>query len=139
MKAMGLAIPDGYVQIGQFTRHSGYECARNLAKMPSPPTAIFCANDEMAIGASEALADLSVSVPKDISLIGFDDSDLGRLVRPALTSVAQPISEMATAAIKTVMAMIDGDMDLPGSVFSTTLVVRDSTSTVRPSLELDLL
>lgn len=95
------------------------------------PTAVFAANDEMAIGAMAALQDEGVRVPDDVSIVGFDDIPLASVVRPRLTTVAQPIMEMGFQAGRLLVAVGQGEHD--GSrteLFATQLVLRESTALV---------
>ena len=73
---------------------------RDLMSKPNPPTALFCSCDAIARAAYRALASLGVSVPRDVSLIGFDDDPLAEWLTPALTSVRQPFQEMGRAAME---------------------------------------
>ena len=68
---------------------------RNLLKIINPPTAVFACNDMMALGAMRAVNDCGLQIPEDISLIGFDNIPISKSVYPALTTIAQPIKEMA--------------------------------------------
>lgn len=84
---------------GYFSTTSGRECARTLLNLPEPPTAIFASNDDMAAGAARAVADLGLNVPEDVSIVGFDDSLIASIAAPPLTTVRQPIEEMARGAV----------------------------------------
>jgi LacI family transcriptional regulator len=78
----------------------GYECMKQIIARPSPPTAMFCANDELAAGAIAALRDNGWRVPQDMTVIGF--GDLGLFTSPAMTTLRLPLEEMGLAAIKLV-------------------------------------
>ena len=86
---------------------AGIEAAGGLAGA-GRPTAVFCANDILAIGVMHALRREGVEVPRDVSLVGFDGTVLASVVDPTLTTVAQPIDRMAKAAVEAVVAAIDG-------------------------------
>lgn len=108
---------------GDFTFRSGFEAATRLLSGERRPTAIFAANDEMAFGAIAAAHRLQLSVPHDVSVVGFDDSPAARAVWPALTTVRQPIQEMAAAA-----ANLLADQGGAAPVqFASELVVRGSS------------
>jgi LacI family transcriptional regulator len=106
---LGLDLPDGYVQSGDFFMDSGYACGTRLAKMAKSrrPTAVFVAGDEMALGAMHAFADAGLDVPNDIAVVGFDDIEAAGLVRPTLTTVAQDSLALGKAAVDTLLALVD--------------------------------
>lgn len=83
---------------GNFTFRSGIECAERLLGAPAAVTAIVCANDDMAAGALLVCHKLGLSVPADLSVVGFDDTPMSAIVWPPLTTVHQPIKEMAAQA-----------------------------------------
>ena len=89
---------DPIIEKGAFTYASGYRAAEALLSMPVPPTAIFCANDDMASGAIAAATRLGVRVPDQLSVAGFDDSAMARITSPQLTTVRQPFGAMTTEA-----------------------------------------
>lgn len=96
MGGKGLRIDPTLVALGDFSRQSGREQAATL--FAAKPTAIFASNDEMAVGIMDAARAVSIAIPGDISLVGFDDNAIARTVRPRLTSVRQPLEEMGEAA-----------------------------------------
>lgn len=99
-------LPEMMVQ-GDCSPASGYEGMRVLLKLPLRPTAVFCVSDEMAIGALDCILDQGLSVPEDISIMGFDDIDLSQVVRPKLTTVHQPIEKMGAESAKLLIKLID--------------------------------
>lgn len=103
----GLEPRPGYVEHGDFFLDSGYACMNRLLARPEPPTAVFVAGDEMAVGALHAAADAGLQVPRDVSIVGYDDVEAAALVRPALTTVAQDRSALATAAVASLTTIID--------------------------------
>ncbi|MEL6361790.1 MAG: LacI family DNA-binding transcriptional regulator [Pseudomonadota bacterium] len=94
-----LEVPANYVASGDFTMHSGMVAARQLLATDPRPTAIFASNDDMAIGAINAAYELGLRVPEDVSIVGFDDTQMASSVWPPLTTVRQPIRDMASRAI----------------------------------------
>jgi len=104
---VGLAYRPEYVVHGDFFLHSGYDAMRRLLALPDPPTAVFVAGDEMAVGALHAAADAGVQVPRDLSVVGFDDIEVAALVRPALTTVAQDRLGLAAAAVENLRDLVD--------------------------------
>jgi LacI family transcriptional regulator len=130
----GLPPRPGYVEQGDFFLAGGYAGMRRLLALPDPPTAVFAAGDEMAIGALHAAADTGLRVPQDVSVVGYDDIDAAGLVRPALTTVAQDRMALAAAAVAALVQLVDAvhgeeattDVDLAPRLLRTRLVVRDS-------------
>lgn len=88
------------IEQGDFNFGSGYRAANALLSLATPPTAIFCANDDMAAGAIAAANERGVRVPGQLSIAGFDDSPAARMTSPALTTIRQPLGAMAAAAIR---------------------------------------
>ena len=122
-----MADPSLQVQ-GDFTEASGHRAARTLLALPDPPTAIFCANDSMAIGALSALHELGIRVPGDVTVVGFDDIPLARYMNPPLSSVHVPIFEMGERAARRLIAALAGEKSLPPrhERLPTRLVIRAS-------------
>lgn len=90
---------EGLIESGEFTYRSGFEAAERLLSARRPPTAIFASNDEMAVAAVAAARRGGLDVPGDLTVVGFDDTPLASTVWPALTTIRQPIAEMAEAAV----------------------------------------
>jgi LacI family transcriptional regulator len=93
------------VRHGDWSVNSGYACTLELMRLRSPPTAIFCASDLMALGSMGALSELGLSVPNDVSLVGYNDLELSRNLRPPLTSCRLPNYELGQRAVETVLDM----------------------------------
>jgi DNA-binding LacI/PurR family transcriptional regulator len=108
---------------------------RALMALRSPPTAVFCANNAMTIGALKALSQLGVAVGLDVSLIGFDDVDLGSLLQPPLTVIDRPSEEQGAAAARLLLRRLAGDGDGAPEhiVLPTRLVVRGSCAPPKPA------
>jgi LacI family transcriptional regulator len=103
--------------------------------LEQPPTAVFAYNDITAVGALRAARNADLRVPGDVSIVGFDDIALASAVVPALTTVAQPIAELAGLAVELLMERIrDGSEAGPGRriVLDTKLVVRESCAPLSP-------
>jgi LacI family transcriptional regulator len=115
---------------GHFTEHGGYRAAKALAALPAPlrPTAIFAANDSMAIGALSALREMGIAVPAEIAVAGFDDIPIAQYTSPPLTSVRVPIIELGERASERLVARLSSARQRRRSceILSTTLVVRRS-------------
>jgi LacI family transcriptional regulator len=100
--------PDRYVRTGPYVYEFGYEAAVSLLQETTPrPTALMASSDQQAIGALRACADLGVDVPGDVSIVGFDDIPLASLVTPRLTTVRQPIDDIATVAVERLLERLD--------------------------------
>ena len=118
---------------GDFTEHAGYDAARQFAASPQRPTAIFAANDAMAIGALSALADAGVAVPEEMTVVGFDDVPIARYVAPPLTTIRVDIAELGRRAF----ALLHDTLAEPAhpsprqECIGTTLVVRKSCGPLR--------
>jgi LacI family transcriptional regulator len=114
---------------GDFTEAGGYAAALELLAMKGRPTAIFAANDSMAIGAMSALRESGVGVPEEMAVAGFDDIPLARFMDPPLSSVHVPIRQLGARAVELLLNGITHKNDHPRrrERVSTTLVIRRST------------
>ena len=115
---------------GQFDEDSGYQAASRLITSGPRFTAVFAANDMMAIGALAALRDRDIPVPAQVAVAGFDGIHLDRYVVPALTSYAQPTAELAGVAVRMLAAAIEGHTPRrPAATrMAGELIVRSSTA-----------
>ena len=129
IEAAGLVFDPEFVVPGNFEAPAGEAAARQLMSLKSPPTAIFCGNDLSAIGAMTALRDLGLSVPGDISLVGFDDVREAALTDPPLTTVRQPRFELGFAAMTLLLDILGraGDLELE-QVLPVEMILRESTA-----------
>lgn len=112
---------------GNFRSEDGYRAATELLGRPAAPTAIFAANDRMAIAAMAAAFDLGLKVPDDLAVVGFDDTPTARYVRPALTTVALPSYEMGAEAARLLLKLLPGETVEGTTWLATKLVVRQSS------------
>ncbi|GAC1534094.1 MAG: LacI family DNA-binding transcriptional regulator [Herpetosiphon sp.] len=94
-------------EAGDYTYQSGYDAAKRLMSRDNPPDGIFCANDIMALGAIDAARDLQVSVPTDLSVIGFDDIPAASWTAYNLTTVRQPVNMMIDLSIRQLLERIE--------------------------------
>ncbi len=125
----GIAFDEGLVEQGQFDFESGHSCARSLLSSASVPTAIFASNDPMAMGVLSAAHEMGFDVPRELSVAGFDDSPLARHAWPALTTVRQPIAEVARLATEELLKRLQGRSNGgPHHCLEAELVFRRSTS-----------
>ncbi|MFD2261992.1 LacI family DNA-binding transcriptional regulator [Lacibacterium aquatile] len=108
MDEAGLPLTDDLLVPGEFTIPGGEAAMRQLMALPDRPTAVFAANDESAVGALRAAQRLGLDVPRDVSLVGFDDIALAALFDPALTTIRQPRPELGDAAMRLIIDRIEG-------------------------------
>ncbi len=123
-------VPDPQLlRHGNFHHDGGYEAARALLALPDPPTAVFAGSDEQAFGVLEAARQAGLSVPGDLSVVGFDDLPMARWSSPPLTTVRQPLADMGRMAGRMLRELIDGNELASQRVeLATALVPRASTA-----------
>ena len=106
MSEAGLEVHDDYVTEGLFDFDSGEICAKQLLALRDPPTAIFASNDYMAAGVLKVANMMNISVPKQLSVTGFDDAAISRHTWPSITTVQQPVKIMAYKALELLVKQI---------------------------------
>jgi LacI family transcriptional regulator len=107
----------------------GQDAAEHLLNLPDPPTAIFCFNDNIAIGAIQAARARGLRVPEELSIVGFDDVEGATIVTPKLTTVRQPLAEMGRTGVSLLMRLLAGErFETLHVELATRLVVRESTA-----------
>lgn len=119
-------IPLGPEDGDNFVEACGYEVAKRMLSSSEPPTAIFCASDLSAIGALKAIAEAGLSVPGDVSVVGFGDFPMARFWHPGLTTVRLPLSELGTAAAKEMLKLAQ-EGSVEDQILTCELIVRDTT------------
>jgi LacI family xylobiose transport system transcriptional regulator len=128
MEAAGLAVRDEYIVPGDYHTESGAKGAEKLLSMPEPPTAIFALNDLEAFGVYQAARGAGISIPDQLSVVGFDDVQGAEWAGPPLTTVRQPLTKMSEEAVRMLVRIRNSEPDLSIRVdLATTLVVREST------------
>jgi LacI family transcriptional regulator len=128
----GLMPDPELVAKGNFTSESGHAAAAALLELPEPPTAIFAFNDEMALGAMQLARERGLRLPRDLSIVGFDDLEKAAIVVPALTTVRQPLAEMGRVAVSLLTRLLDNQrVEGLNLELATRLVVRESTAPPR--------
>ena len=130
MKDANLTVPDNFILEGTYEYRSGLEAGESLLKLAQRPTAIFASNDEMAAGLIAAAHKSGLSVPEELSIAGFDDSVIATVVWPQLTTVRQPIKEMAAAAVNMGTKQCRGQTkdDAAARKLPIELIMRESTA-----------
>jgi LacI family transcriptional regulator len=134
LKEARLTFDPGLVQFpNTWYEEGGYDSAKIFMRLREPPTAIFCANDELAIGALEATKELGLRVPEDVSLVGYDDRHEAVHKRPPLTTVALPFYDMGKLAFTLLLSMIRGEKVETGIHYVQCPLIQRSSATVKPS------
>jgi LacI family transcriptional regulator len=111
LERRGIPYDPELVKQGLFDFDSGHNCAQELLASPSRPTAIFASNDPMAMGVLSAAHEMGISIPGELSVAGFDDSPMAGHSWPPLTTVRQPIVEVARLATEVLMGLLRGQRD----------------------------
>lgn len=132
LEAAGLSFDPDLVVPGEFDYESGFTAGRRLLDLADPPTAVFAASDQMALGVIEAMRRAGLRVPQDLSVVGFNDLPEVRWASPPLTTVRQPLVAMGVLAVGMVLRLVRGEvLESPKVELATELVVRDSTAPPR--------
>lgn len=129
LEAAGLPLTSELIVPGDYQVPSGFEGGRRLLLLPERPTAIFAVNDLQAFGVYEAARSLGVRIPIDLSVVGFDDLEAAKWAGPPLTTVRQPLTEMAEEATRLIMRL--RNQERPDQIrvdLATSLIVRGSTA-----------
>ncbi|MEV4182293.1 LacI family DNA-binding transcriptional regulator [Streptosporangium canum] len=133
LETAGVAVAPELIRHGDFLVDSGHDHGHGLLSLADPPTAVFAGSDLQAFGVFEAARQRGLRVPEDLSVVGFDDLPLARSAWPPLTTVRQPLQDMAALATRMVLAIGRGDHSQARRVeLATELVVRESTAPPRP-------
>ena len=135
----GIAPPKSLECNGDFTEHSGFVAARKLAELDPRPTAVFAANDSMAVGVLASLTAAGVNVPEEMTVVGFDDIPIARYVNPPLTTIRVDIAELGKCAFALLLDAIGNPAaHAPRhDLVATTLVVRKSCGAPKPQPKQD--
>ncbi|MEU7936148.1 LacI family DNA-binding transcriptional regulator [Microbispora bryophytorum] len=129
MEAGDASVLPGYVRTGHFHYHDGMTGGTALLDLPEAPSAIFAGCDDIALGVLEAARARGLRVPEDLSIVGFDDTQIARMASPPLTTVRQPLREMGAVAVRTALRLAAGEQVESHHVeLATELVVRGSTA-----------
>lgn len=132
MGMAGLETDPELVQYGDFHVQGGYDRAMRLLSLPEPPTAIFSGSDLQALGTLEAARVSGLRVPHDLSVVGYDDVPVARWSSPALTTVHQPLRQMAEEAVQMLLRLRAEEPVTTRLELATSLVVRKSTAPSPP-------
>ncbi|WP_434155720.1 LacI family DNA-binding transcriptional regulator [Pseudomonas sp. JZ134] len=132
LQAAGLNIESNLILPGSFTLDSGSLAAERLIATGNLPTAVFCENDEMAIGAIQCFRKAGLRIPEDISVAGFDDISFAAYCDPPLTTIAQPAEAFGRHAVELMAALLENKRPIQGRhlVLPFELVIRESTAPI---------
>jgi DNA-binding LacI/PurR family transcriptional regulator len=127
--------PSLWIAYSDFSAAGGGRGLAELLALPDPPTGVICSSDMMAIGALHEAARQGIRVPEELSIVGFDGIDAAKWSVPELTTVEQPIAQIADTAVQTLQTLIEQpERSLPNSYFRPVLSVRGSTAPARGPL-----
>ena len=131
---LGLNAQSNLIADGDFTLEGGATAARQLLRLDSPPTALVASSDAEAFGVMQVAREMGVSIPRDLSLVGFDDIPEASYVTPTLTTVRQPMREMGVLAAEMLMSIVEeGQGQMSTVQLPTQLIVRETTGPLSPS------
>ncbi|PTM59736.1 LacI family DNA-binding transcriptional regulator [Desmospora activa] len=131
----GLTLPGKWQICGEFTQQGGYHATNMLLSQRPLPSAVFYANDEMAIGGLQAFAESGIKVPEDISIIGYDDILLSQYTTPPLTTIHQPKYQMGSLAAHLILQVLNGEeLEQQSYTLQTQLIERESCRRVERDL-----
>ena len=132
LRGAGFEADDSLLVYASSPMEDGYKATMELLGRPRPPTAIFTASNFMTIGALRAFRELDIVLPRDLSLVAFDDFELLSLYDPPVTAVAQPVRQLGREAGKLLLARMQGDLGKPRRLrLPTELIVRASSEALR--------
>ncbi len=129
LKKKNVDLTDDYICKGDYSRRCARIAAEQLFSLKTPPTAIFAASDDMALEIIAYALEKGMKVPEDVSIVGFDDNPAGIFGPVGLTTIKQPLFQMAEDAVKSLNAIVSGKEDCPPkSILAPELVIRESCS-----------
>lgn len=132
METAGIAIDPQLVRQGDYGHESGYEVTHRLLELPEPPTAIIASCDRQATGIYRALYERGITIPSEMSVIGFDDIPAAEWLSPPLTTIRQPLKEMGRMAAAMLLRQIAAEpLDTQRVELATSLVTRESCAPPR--------
>jgi len=131
LRSARIPLPNEYVEFGDFREHSGRVAAERLLSLQTPPSAILVANNEMMAGAVLAIRQRRVKVPRDLSVVGFDDARWAQYSDPPLTVISQPTELMGQKAAELLLGRLKGERESTTVMFKPELIIRGSTAAPR--------
>lgn len=132
LENVGLGVDEKYIKYGDYKYESGYRLAKELLSLKDRPDAIFCSNDEMAMGAIDAAKQTGISIPDELGIMGFDDIDFSAIFTPKISTVHQPRQRMGEYATQLLIEMLQNGYVRKGKyLLDTHLVIRQSTKNTK--------
>lgn len=132
MEKLKLPVRKEWIINGKFSEETAYQAGKKLFESKNLPTAIFCSDDYMAIGVMKRIKEVGLSVPKDISIVGFDDIEISSYIKPSLTTIRQPIHEIGKVAAELLLDLIEKKKKTPlRKILDVELITRESTSNIK--------
>lgn len=128
LQSTGLPVTTAYQGRASFTFADAFQAAHEMLDRPDPPTAIICDSDVLAVGVYKAARALHRTIPHDLSVVGFDDSVIARILDPELTTVAIPTSVIGEQALLLLLAILEEDHVPSETIVPLELVIRASTT-----------
>ncbi len=127
----GIPVDERYIVAGDERFTGGVRAVDQLLALSEPLTAVFCFNDMTAVGVINALLKKGIDVPKDISVVGFDDLGIASFYHPALTTIHQPMYRIGRESAKMLSDLIEGKKNIKAQIIEPQLIVRESTAPLR--------
>jgi LacI family transcriptional regulator len=132
LEEAGIPVSDEHIRVGNYRYESGIEAMKYFISLENKPTAIFAATDEMAIGAIHTIQDANLKVPEDISVISVDNSRMASMVRPLLTTVAQPMYDIGAVSMRLLTKLMNKEnVEVTKIVLPHEVIVRKSVAHVK--------
>jgi LacI family transcriptional regulator len=127
-----LGIEKDLILYGNYDIESGYQLLIHLAEMKNPPTAVFVTNYEMTLGAIMAINERNIKVPDQLSIIGFDNINMAKIVKPPLSIVVQPMKEIGEKAAEVLLSRLQGENNGEYSIYrlKTEVLIKESVKTI---------
>lgn len=136
LRTYHIPVADELIYEGTFFQPDGHTGASALLDLPNPPTVIFASNDVMAMGAMDAIRNRGLRIPDDVSVVGFDDIPQASMVRPALTTIQQPLEKMGRVATQMLLDLLEHpERKVQRIELPTKLIVRDSCRSLPSSAD----
>lgn len=124
-----IPLNPAYFVPGDYSIESGKTAMQQLLALPSPPTLVFCSNDDMAIGAMKACYAAGITIPQGISIIGFDDIMFAPYCNPALTTIRKPITDISKLGTQKLIELMNDTQTIPTQLFvKTSLMIRETVA-----------
>lgn len=128
-----IPVQSDYIVRGNYDMQSGYQAMSQLMSLGKPPTAVFCSNDDMAVGAMNCVFERGLQVPSDVSIVGFDDSGFSLFTNPSLTTVKRPMETISEHGARKLLKLIKEPVKIGERIsINTELIVRKSAASLRP-------